>query len=327
MSNLCDGQLQLYSNVNATEIEWLWYPYIPMGKITLLQGDPGSGKSTLMMNVIAAASTGSQMPDGSKQKKAFHVIYQCSEDDVSDTIKPRLKAAGAECRNVAFVNEETVFLTLDDEMLRRAIADFNAKLIVIDPVQAYVGDADLSNASGMRKKLRQLAVWASLYNCAIVLIGHLNKRQGNKDIYRSLGSIDLIAAARSVIQIEAGEMLSDPNVMRHVKSSLAPKGEDRFFIIDRSRTIRWVESQLTPAQSEFAKRKREPKQQRAIDILRAELSSGPKKVSELHQKAGENGIGDKTLTVAKTKIGARSVRKDGTWFWQMPDGKELQEGI
>ena len=121
----------------------------------------------------------------------MHVIYQCSEDGAGDTIKPRLNAAGADCRNVAFLDEEMDWFTLGDEKIRRAIADFNAKLLVIDPVQAYLGDADISNASGMRKMLRQLAIWASLYDCAIVLIGHLNKKESSKDLYRSLGSIDI----------------------------------------------------------------------------------------------------------------------------------------
>lgn len=173
---MCDGQLKLYSNVTATNIDWLWYPYIPFGKVTLLQGDPGCGKSTLMMNIIAAISNGSFSPDGRKIKKPLHVIYQCSEDGTGDTIKPRLNAAGADCRNVAFIDEEMDWLTLGDEKVRRAIADFNTKLLVIDPVQAYLGDADISNATGMRKMLRQLAIWASLYDCAIVLIGHLNKK-------------------------------------------------------------------------------------------------------------------------------------------------------
>ena len=234
---LCDGQLKLYSSVTATNVDWLWYPYIPFGKITLLQGDPGCGKSTLMMNVIASVSNGSFALDGRKLKKPLHVIYQCSEDAAGDTIKPRLIAAGADCRNVAFLDEEADWLTLGDERIRRAIADFNAKLLVIDPVQAYLGDADISSASGMRRMLRQAATWASLYDCAVVLIGHLNKKVGTKDLYRSPGSIDLIAAARSVLQITACELKPDIMELRQIKSSLAPKGRSLFFAIDPQRCV------------------------------------------------------------------------------------------
>ena len=157
MIDLCSGQLKLYSSIKETSVDWLWYPYIPFGKITLIQGDPGCGKSTLMMNVIASVSNGSYSPDGRKLKKPMHVIYQCSEDGLGDTIKPRLTAAGADCGNIAFLDEEINPVTLRDETLRRAIADFNTKLLVIDPVQAYLGEADITSAAGMRKILRQLA--------------------------------------------------------------------------------------------------------------------------------------------------------------------------
>ena len=101
------GILTLYSDVQATSVRWLWYPFIAVGKITLLQGDPGDGKSTMMMNLIATLSNVGCLPDGKPVGMPQRVIYQCSEDDVSDTIKPRLEKCGADCRNVAFINEET----------------------------------------------------------------------------------------------------------------------------------------------------------------------------------------------------------------------------
>ena len=85
--DLCAGQLRLYSSITETSVDWLWYPYIPFGKLTLIQGDPGCGKSTLMMNIISAVSNGSFVPDGRRLKKPMHVIYQCSEDGAGDTIK------------------------------------------------------------------------------------------------------------------------------------------------------------------------------------------------------------------------------------------------
>ena len=91
MIDMCNGKLKLYASVSETDVDWLWYPLIPYGKLTLLQGDPGCGKSTLMMNLIAAVSSGGYLPDGRRLKKPLHVIYQCSEDGLSDTIKPRLQ--------------------------------------------------------------------------------------------------------------------------------------------------------------------------------------------------------------------------------------------
>ena len=110
--------LTLYSEVQSTNVRWLWYPFIAIGKITLLQGDPGDGKSTMMMNLIAELSTGGKTPDGCKIGAPQKVIYQCSEDGVSDTIKPRLERCGADCGKIAFINEEVYNgLTLDDERM------------------------------------------------------------------------------------------------------------------------------------------------------------------------------------------------------------------
>jgi predicted ATP-dependent serine protease len=147
------GIFTLYSDVEATAVRWLWYPFIAVGKITLLQGDPGDGKSTMMMNLIAELSKGGTMPDGKQVGIPQKVIYQCSEDDASDTIKPRLETCGTDCRNVAFINEEmNSGLTLDDERIRKAIIQFRPKLVVIDPIQAYLGsDSDLQIAGRARK--------------------------------------------------------------------------------------------------------------------------------------------------------------------------------
>ncbi len=317
---LCDGQLKLYSSVTSTNVDWLWYPYIPFGKITLLQGDPGCGKSTLMMNIIAAISNGSFALDGRKLKKPLHVIYQCSEDGASDTIKPRLNAAGADCRNVAFLDEEADWLTLGDERIRRAIADFNAKLLVIDPVQAYLGDADISSATGMRRMLRRAGVWASLYDCAIVLIGHLNKKVGTKELYRSLGSIDLIAASRSVLQIAPCELAPDVMEFRQIKSSLAPRGRNLFFTIDSQRCVKWLDCDDENAVLDELDipAVKKSKQAQAAETLRVMLESEPMKASEVQALFSRIEISERTLMSVKKELGIRSVKKDGVWYWQLP---------
>ena len=214
--------LTLYSEVQSTDVRWLWYPFIAIGKITLLQGDPGDGKSTMMMNLIAELSTGGKTPDGCKIGVPQKVIYQCSEDGVSDTIKPRLERCGADCRKIAFINEEFYNgLTLDDERIRQAIIEFRPRLVVIDPIQAYLGsDSDLQIAGRARKLMRRLGMWAAGYDCAIVLIGHLNKKEGSKGLYRSLGSIDVVAAARSVLQVERDAENRDIRIVHQSKTVL-----------------------------------------------------------------------------------------------------------
>lgn len=325
MVDYVSGQLKLYSSVTESSVDWLWYPYIPFGKITLLQGDPGCGKSTLMMSIIAAASTGAYTPDGRRQKKPIHVIYQCSEDSTSDTIKPRLAAAGADCSNVAFLDEETDWLTLSDERIRRAIADFNAKLLVIDPVQAYLGDADISSISGMRKVLRQLGAWAAMYDCAIVLVGHLNKKQGVKDIYRSLGSIDLIASARSVIQIEPYSPESGVIMLRQIKSSLSVRGRDLFFMINEQHNVQWIDKEDVDEFSDEdlqASPAKMSKQSQAAELLRVILADGPVKAAEVQTFFKRENISAKTILLAKKTLGIQSIRKDGAWYWLISDKTE-----
>jgi len=321
MLDLCNGQLKLYSNVTETTVDWLWYPYIPFGKITLIQGDPGCGKSTLMMNIISAVSNGSVAPDGRKLKKPMHVIYQCSEDGLSDTIKPRLLAAGADCSNVAYLDEEMDWVTLNSDSIRRAIADFNAKLLVIDPVQAYLGDTDMANATGIRKVLRQLAQWASMYDCAVVLIGHLNKKQGSKDLYRSLGSIDLVATARSVIQVDRMKDNDSISVVHHVKSSLSPKGRNLCFSIDPNRKLEWLDIDLSDSSNSdivLEENDKITKQARAADILRVMLADGPVPVSEIREYFNKERISERTIMNTKKMLGIQSIRKNDSWYWLFP---------
>ena len=230
-----NGLITLYSDIQTEPVRWLWYPYIAIGKITLLQGDPGDGKSTMMMHIIAELSKGGISPDGKEFGIPRRVIYQCSEDGVADTIKPRLEKCGAICENVAFLNEEVhEGLTLDDERLRQAITEFKPCLVVIDPVQAYLGnDSDLIMAARARKLMHRIGMWATVFDCAVVLIGHLNKREGGKELYRGLGSIDVVAAARSVMQVDRSDedadiastqSMSYKDVMKGIYTTCVNKG-------------------------------------------------------------------------------------------------------
>ena len=218
--------VEFYSNVKASEVEWVWYPYIPCGKITMLQGDPGEGKSTLIIHIAAILTKGGYLPDGQKIKRPEMVIYQCSEDGKGDTIKPRLEQAGADCNRVAFIKEDNDKLTLEDERIRNAIIQISAKMVVLDPIQAFIGhNGNMTNAVKMREILSKLSKVAAETNCAIVLVGHMNKSGGGNQLYRGLGSIDIAAAARSILMVSRDKEEPWKRYMFPVKSSLAPEGE------------------------------------------------------------------------------------------------------
>ena len=315
--------LTLYSDVRATPVRWLWYPYIAVGKITLLQGDPGDGKSTMVLNLISEISKGGKTPDGKALGVPQRVIYQCSEDGTADTIKPRLEGCGADCHNVAFINEETHNgLTLDDERIRQVIIDFRRRLVVIDPIQAYLGnDSDLQIAGRARKLMQRLGMWASVYDCAVVLIGHLNKKEGSKDLYRSLGSIDLIAAARSVLQMERDPENPDIRIVRQIKNSLAPTGKDIRFEIRPATGFRWLsceDSIQQPVQMERPVFK--TKTEKAAFLIKEILSQGDVRSKEMYARLSREGISHRTAEDTKKEIGIHCYRKMRQWYWSLQSG-------
>jgi len=296
------GILTLYSDVQATSVRWLWYPFIAVGKITLLQGDPGDGKSTMMMHLIAELSKGGTLPDGKTIGMPQRAIYQCSEDGISDTIKPRLEKCGADCRNVAFINEETYSgLTLDDERIRQAIIEFRPRLVVIDPIQAYLGsDSDLQIAGRARRLMQRLGMWASMYDCAIVLIGHLNKKEGTKGLYRSLCSIDVVAAARSVLQVERDAEKSDIRIVRQIKNSLAPSDGEIKFSITAEQGFKWLECEIKPDPSaEPETPVFESKSEKAAYLIKKLLSGGDMRSREIYMRMSDEGISRRTAENTK----------------------------
>lgn len=311
----------LYSDVRATHVRWLWNPFIAIGKITLLQGDPGDGKSTMMMNLIAEISNGGATPDGQAFGRPQRVIYQCSEDGLSDTIKPRLESCGADCRNIAFINEEIHSgLTLDDERIREAIISFRPRLVVIDPIQAYLGsDSDLQIAGRARKLMQRLSLWASTYDCAVVLIGHLNKKEGSKGLYRSLGSIDVVAAARSVLQVDRDT--SDPaiRVVRQIKNSLGPSDREIKFEIRSGIGFRWLECTDSIAAERVSEEPLtfEMKKDKAAYMIKTTLLQGDVAAKEMYAKLEGEGISHRTAEDVRKEMGIRCYRKMKQWFWSI----------
>ena len=327
------GLLTYYSEVKSEPVKWLWYPYIAIGKVTLLQGDPGDGKSTMMMNFIAELSKGGATPDGVAFGRPHKIIYQCSEDGASDTIKPRLEAAGADCRNIAFINEEVHSgLTLDDERIRDAITECRPQLVVIDPIQSYIeNDSDLQIAVRARKLMRRIGMWASTFDCAIVLIGHLSKREGTKELYRGLGSIDLTASVRSVLHVERDSQDEEIRIVHQIKNNLAETGKDLYFEIRPGAGFRWLQSAehavaptetVEPAEAFIPKNKHEL----AAMLIKKALTDGPVESMEIKKLMVEYRIGDKTMNEVKAELGIKPYRKMRTWYWVLPgeDNKEVE---
>ena len=201
MTNSNQNIFNYYSKVKSKKVEWLWSPYIPSGKLTIIQGDPEEGKSTFILDIIARMTNGSCMPNSSKLNTKYSVVHQCFKDDISDTIKPRLEATGTDYSKVSYIIDENQLLSIDDDRIEQTIKATNSRLLVLDPLQSFLQE-DMDNVGKIRSSLKNLIRITKKYNCAVVLIGHLNKNNTLKNIYRALGSIDITSTARSVLLVE-----------------------------------------------------------------------------------------------------------------------------
>ena len=316
-------------DVVSKEVEWLWYPYIPYEKITIIEGDPGEGKTTLVLKLAAALSRGLPLPcDDDKEYEPIHIIYQTAEDGIEDTIKPRLEKAGADCSMIRVIDETDKELSMTDDRLEQAIIETKARLIILDPIQAYIGaTVDMHRANEIRPVLKHLGIIAEKHNCGIILIGHMNKASGSKSTYRGLGSIDIQATARSVLLV--ARLRDKPNIriMAHDKSSLAPAGDAIGFEMTEDNGMVCIGpyditiDELLSGNEGRGKKK--------LDIAENFIKEyfGSNKVipsNEIMMEAAKRSIKRNTLLSAKKKLGITSDKEkaeDGTiyWTWVMPE--------
>ena len=294
------------SDVELTPVEWLWKPYLPFGKLSVLQGNPGEGKTYFAMHLAAACTNGKLLPN-MERMEPFNVIYQTAEDGLGDTVKPRLIEAGADLDRVLVIDDSDVQLTLSDERIEKAIIENNARLVIIDPIQAYLGaDVDMNRANEVRPIFMRLGQVAQRTGCAILLIGHLNKAAGMQSLQRGLGSIDIAAAVRSVMFI--GKLRHDPTmrILTHEKSSLAPPGVSLAFSLGDESGFRWVGEYDITADEMLSgiDPQRETKTQQAKDLICTLLAGGKQVLSEDIDKAAlERGIPGRTVRDAKRELG------------------------
>ena len=294
------------SDVELTPVEWLWKPYLPFGKLSVLQGNPGEGKTYFAMHLAAACTNGKLLPN-MERMEPFNVIYQTAEDGLGDTVKPRLIEAGADLDRVLVIDDSDVQLTLSDERIEKAIIENNARLVIIDPIQAYLGaDVDMNRANEVRPIFMRLGQVAQRTGCAILLIGHLNKAAGMQSLQRGLGSIDIAAAVRSVMFI--GKLKHDPTmrILTHEKSSLAPPGVSLAFSLGDEGGFRWVGEYDITADEMLSgiEPQRETKTQQAKDLICSLLAGGKQVLSEDIDKAAlERDIPGRTVRDAKRELG------------------------
>ena len=325
--------------VEVEQIEWLFYPFIPFGKVTIIQGDPGEGKTTMVLQIIAKLTKGEAIFPRQEQKieekngaempvdsnvdnlmEPVNVIYQTAEDGLGDTIKPRLLAAGADCSRVLVIDDREQPLTMLDIRLEEAIVQTKARLVVLDPIQGFLGaEVDMHRANEIRPLMKRVAVFAEKYHCAIILIGHMNKNSNGKSSYRGLGSIDFQAAARSVLIV--GRIKDEPEVrvVCHVKSSLAPEGKSIAFRLDKDNGFEWIGEYDISADDLLSGDSRGQKSRKAKEFLLEILADGGMAQKKIEEEAEKRGIKKKTLRNAKLELEIDSVKRGNQWFWMLSE--------
>ena len=312
-------QMIKISEIQSQEVSWLWYPFIPYGKLTIIQGDPGDGKTTLVLNIAAWLSKGEGLDSEMKLSEPVNVIYQSAEDGLADTVKPRLELAGADCERILVIDEKEKSLSMVDERLEKAIVKTKARMLILDPIQAYLGGGmDMNRANEARDMTKKLGALAEKYQCAIILIGHMNKAAGNKAAYRGMGSIDFFAVARSVLLV--GRVEGEPNIRAvvQIKNNLAAFGHPKAFALSED-GFQWLgDYEITADEVLGGIAPKANKMEQAKRLLRElALTSDAIQSNEIFDMADEQGISKRTLENAKRELGIRARKINNSWYWEL----------
>lgn len=307
------------SDVQTQEIKWLWYPFIAYGKMTIVQGDPGDGKSTLVLNIAAKLSRGERLEPEMNIDKPVNVIYQTAEDGLADTVKPRLEQAGADCSRISIIDESEKSLSMIDERIEKAIIAAEAGLLIFDPIQAYLGGGtDMNRANEARELTKRLGGIAERTGCAIVLIGHMNKGSGAKAAYRGMGSIDFFAVARSVMLVGRIEGQPDMRAVIQIKNNLAPFGHPKAFELTQD-GFHWIgDYEITADEVLGGMVPKASKLEIAKQFLRERSGANVMILStEIIELAAQEGISKRTLEAAKKELKIKAKKINNSWYWDL----------
>lgn len=345
------------ADVVPERVDWLWPSRIPLGKLTVLDGDPGLGKSTISIDLAARVSTGRAMPGEVATRPAAGVVLLSAEDGLADTIRPRLDAAGGDATQVvalaAVVGENGVerlpSLPIDLARLEAAIVENEAILVIVDVLMAFLdGAINAHRDQDVRGALAQLAAVAERTGAAVVVLRHLNKSSGGPAIYRGGGSIGIVGAARSALVVGLDPEDAERFVLAVTKANLArlaPSLTYRIVDQDGVGRIAWEgESNLTAAQLLAMPTSADERTalDDAKDVLREILVNGPIAAKDAQREARDAGVSDATLRRAKDALGVVAQKVGGRfdsaagegqhWQWSLPEGaqetlKALNPGV
>ena len=331
------------ADVKPESVNWLWPGRISLGNLTLIAGDPGLGKSFLTLDIAARVSTGIGWPEQIEEKfEPGGVVLLNAEDGIANTVRPRLDAAGADVTKIFELHAISKFdkqgrfsnvvfdLTNDLPGLEHAIQTVeNCRLVVIDPVTAYLGGTDSHNNADVRRVLAPLAALAAKYQVAVVAVTHLNKSGVGPAIYRAMGSLAFTAAARAAWGVVKDKADNERRLFLPIKNNLASDtGGLAYRIesndIDSMPVVRWESNPVMQSADEAMSSDHEvggrTERADAADWLQQYFKSGPRSSVDVLRDSGAAGHSVSTLQRAKKTLGVKSTKTafDGTWEWSLP---------
>ncbi len=327
------------ASIEAETVSWLWPGRLPAGKLVVLDGDPGLGKSTITLDIAARLTTGSPMPGETGRGVQGAVVVLSAEDGPADTIRPRLEAAGAALEAVHLAEhvldggEKRSVTLADTRELGELVFDVGASLVVVDPLMAFLpADANSHRDQDVRRVLRPLAEMASKSGATVLVVRHLNKSPGGSAIYRGGGSIGVIGAARVGLLVAADP--DDPNrrLLAGTKSNLGPMPATLAYrlISDDAHGCAQVQWEGTSARTadELAAGPRDQSGAlaEAESWLSDVLAAGPQPSVDVDRLARDEGIAKATLRRAKKALGVMSEKSTGVfagrWVVRLPEGAQ-----
>jgi putative DNA primase/helicase len=322
------------ADVRPELVKWIWPGRLAAGKLTLIVGDPGLGKSFLTLDIAARVSAGRVMPGGSPALTAAAVILMSAEDGVADTIRPRLDALGADVNEIHHLavlrtgEHERAVQLADTASLEHAIRETDARVLIIDPLSAYLGSTDSHRDSEVRSLLAPLAALADRTGVAILGVMHLAKNSQQPAIYRAVGSIAFAASARIVLAVAADPERDDRRIVASVKSNLsAPPAALAYTIANGC--LAWESDSISDVDIDalLAGPRVDRQGHHEVDTWLGELlADGPLPVRQVQAAAREMEFGWRTVERAKRRLNVVAERiggmaDSGQWRWLLPSAK------
>jgi hypothetical protein len=337
------------ADVREERIAWRSRGRVARGKLTVIDGDPGLGKSTVMMDWAARVSRGDPLPDGEPQDERG-VLLLCAEDDPADTIRPRLRLMGADLSQIYLLNEvpdergmRMAALPTDCDLIEAIIRARNVGLVVIDPLTAFLAeDLKANSDQDVRRALSPLALVAQRTGASVILLRHLNKTASVNALYRGGGSIGIIGIARfGLLVAEDRNQGDDVRILASTKSNVGPPPASLAYRLvpvpgEDHAVVEWIGTSDLRARDLLTEQAADDETRDewddAVEWLRGFLGDGPKPAKAVYDEGRRVGIGVRAIRRAKAKLGVRAVKHgfsgETEWRWTLePASSESPNGI